>query len=162
VALLETLGKLQHENIFGLLAGTVLPDAQSSVTNRSSNARIIGPLTEQERRDFYASIDLFCLPSVIDSFGLVLLEAWSAGVPCVVFGAGGPGSIVRHGLDGLIIPESDSHYLESALAELCRSAETRKTMGNAGTLRVLTEFTEEKRYSHLARLIESTLHNRKY
>ena len=162
VALLETLGKLQHENIFGLLAGTVLPDAQSSVTNRSSNARIMGPLTEQERRDFYASIDLFCLPSVIDSFGLVLLEAWSAGVPCVVFGAGGPGSIVRHGVDGLIIPESDSHYLESALAELCRSAETRKTMGNAGTLRVLTEFTEEKRYSHLARLIESTLHNRKY
>ncbi len=157
VTLLESLGMLQNKNIFGLLAGTVLPDAQSAVANGGSNSRVIGPLTDEERRDFYASIDLFCLPSVIDSFGLVLLEAWSVGVPCIVSSLGGPGSLVRHGMDGLMIPESDPRNLESALAELCRNTETRNFMGKAGNQRVLNEFTATTQYRHLTYLIEGVL-----
>ena len=40
-----------------------------------------GPLTDEQRRDFYAGIDAFALPSRSDSFGLVFLEAWANGVP---------------------------------------------------------------------------------
>ena len=44
---------------------------------------------------------LHALPSRTDSFGLVLLEAWANGKPNLVYRAGGPGELVRHGIDGL-------------------------------------------------------------
>ena len=41
----------------------------------------LGVLSERQKRDFFAGIDVFALPSRSDSFGLVLLEAWANGVP---------------------------------------------------------------------------------
>src|SRR5262249_15378069 len=39
----------------------------------------LGVLSDEARRDFFASLDIFALPSRSDSFGLVLLEAWANG-----------------------------------------------------------------------------------
>ena len=54
---------------------------------------------------------IFALPSRSDSFGLVLLEAWANAVPCVVYRAGGPADLVRHGVDGLQAPCGDVESL---------------------------------------------------
>ncbi len=63
----------------------------------------LGVLDEQQKRDFFAGLDVFALPSRSDSFGLVLLEAWANGLPNIAYRAGGIADVLRDGSDGLLI-----------------------------------------------------------
>jgi phosphatidylinositol alpha 1,6-mannosyltransferase len=55
----------------------------------------------------YAGMDLFVFPSHTDTFGNVVLEALSSGVPAIVTPEGGPCTIVREGVTGRIAPDED-------------------------------------------------------
>jgi len=44
----------------------------------------LGYLTRQQLLDAYANAALFCLPSLYESFSIVLMEAWLQGVPAAV------------------------------------------------------------------------------
>ena len=100
----------------------------------------LGPLTEAQKRDFYAGIDIFALPSRSDSFGLVLLEAWANGVPNVAYRAGGIADVIRPGTDGTLVPCSNVGLLADALAELHGNAARRREFGEAGKARLRSEF----------------------
>jgi len=50
----------------------------------------------------YQKGDLFIFPSLTDTFGNVVQEAMSCGVPCLVLDKNGPGEIISHGEDGWI------------------------------------------------------------
>jgi glycosyltransferase involved in cell wall biosynthesis len=51
-------------------------------------------------------MDLFVFPSHTDTFGNVVLEALSSGVPAIVTPSGGPCTIVRDGATGRIVPDN--------------------------------------------------------
>jgi UDP-glucose:(heptosyl)LPS alpha-1,3-glucosyltransferase len=53
--------------------------------------------------DFYASVDVFCHPSFYDTFGSVISESLSMGVPVVVSRYTGAKDIVREGINGYIL-----------------------------------------------------------
>jgi glycosyltransferase involved in cell wall biosynthesis len=46
----------------------------------------LGYVSEQEKLDAYAAATLFCLPSLNESFSIVIMEAWLAETPCLVHG----------------------------------------------------------------------------
>ncbi len=46
----------------------------------------LGFRTAQEKHDAFAAADLFVLPSLLESFSIVLMEAWLQGVPALVHG----------------------------------------------------------------------------
>ena len=56
---------------------------------QAGRVRRLGVLDEKQKRDFFAGIDMFALPSRSDSFGIVFLEAWANGVPNIGYRAGG-------------------------------------------------------------------------
>ena len=99
-----------------------------------------GPLTEAQKRDFFAGIDVFALPSRSDSFGLVLLEAWANGVPNVAYRAGGIADVIRPGVDGLLVRCGDVRPLAEALARLHADAALRRQLGDAGRARLRADF----------------------
>jgi len=43
-----------------------------------------GRVSEGDKYDWLAAADLLCLPSLGETFGVVILEAWSVGTPAVV------------------------------------------------------------------------------
>jgi len=59
--------------------------------------------------------DVFVLPSRIEPFGIVVLEALRSGCPTIVSSHGGAGEIVRSGLDGLIVDPLDADVLAGAI-----------------------------------------------
>jgi glycosyltransferase involved in cell wall biosynthesis len=59
-----------------------------------------GKLLGNELSRIYASSDLFVFPSITETFGNVVLEALSSGLPCVVAAQGGPMGIVKNGVTG--------------------------------------------------------------
>jgi glycosyltransferase involved in cell wall biosynthesis len=106
----------------------------------ADKVRCLGRLTEEKKREFFAGLDVFALPSRSDSFGLVLLEAWANGLPNVAYRAGGIADVIQHEQDGLLAPCGDVNALAAALGRLVTDAETRRRLGTAGRRRVSCDF----------------------
>ena len=51
--------------------------------------------------------DVFVLPSLNEGMGRVLVEAMAAGRPIVASRVGGISDLVRHGVNGLLVPPRD-------------------------------------------------------
>ncbi len=125
-----------------VLAGPEMPNFQSFFQHFPARDRVVrlGVLGEEQKRDFFAGIDAFALPSRTDSFGLVLLEAWANGKPCLVYRAGGPAELVRDGVDGFQVRSGDVAELSQRLAQLATDAALRETLGANGFARIPHEF----------------------
>lgn len=55
-----------------------------------------------DKEDFFQQIDIFCLPSLEEPFGIVLLEATQHSLPIVASKSEGPSEILRDGVDALL------------------------------------------------------------
>jgi len=98
----------------------------------------LGKLSDEEKRDFYAALDVFAMPSRSDSFGIVFLEAWANGVPCVAYRAGGVAEVIRHEQDGLLAECGDLGGLADCLRRVIVDPVKRAELGEVGRQRVLT------------------------
>jgi glycosyltransferase involved in cell wall biosynthesis len=74
---------------------------------RLPRAEFTGVLRGEDLARAYANMDLFVFPSHTDTFGNVVLEALSSGVPAIVTSDGGPPTIVRDGITGRIVPDEE-------------------------------------------------------
>jgi glycosyltransferase involved in cell wall biosynthesis len=116
-----------------VLAGPEMP----GFTRRWERARFpervvnLGVLTDAERKDFFAAIDVFALPSYVESFGLAPLEAALNGAAVVAYDHGGPGQIFRHGESALLAPVGNIDTLSRSIALLTTSAPDRVRLGEA-------------------------------
>ncbi|MEV0218020.1 glycosyltransferase [Streptomyces sp. NPDC050704] len=68
-----------------------------------------------------------------ESFGMTILEAMHAGVPVVATDCPhGPGEIITHGSDGLLVAPGDSDSLAAGLLKLMDDPDQRRLMGESG------------------------------
>lgn len=103
--------------------------------------------SRSEMASLYANSDIFCLPSLHETFGLVYLEAMAAGIPVVALDSTAVPEVVRDGIDGILVRrggQGDTGSLAGALADaivrLLGDADTRKRMGDEGRARVCEKF----------------------
>jgi glycosyltransferase involved in cell wall biosynthesis len=80
---------------------------------------------------FHAA-EVFCLPSLHEPFGIVILEAWSAGLPVVAARVGGIPSFTRDGEDVLLVEPGDPDRLGGRLTELFADGELRARLAATG------------------------------
>jgi glycosyltransferase involved in cell wall biosynthesis len=73
-----------------------------------------------DRKGFYQCMDVFCLPSLHEPFGIVLLEAFAHGVPVVSTDSEGPSEIITPNYDALMVRKGDPEILATALARLLK------------------------------------------
>lgn len=72
-------------------------------------------LSPQQALGQYQNCDLFLMPSLIESFSMVLIEAMSCGVPSVATACGGPADIITPDTGILCAPNSSSALLNAIL-----------------------------------------------
>ena len=78
------------------------------------HAEFAGVLKGEELARAFANMDLFLFPSLTDTFGNVVLEAFASGVPAVVTNSGGPKFLVQQGVTGFAAAD-DAAFLDAVL-----------------------------------------------
>lgn len=81
---------------------------------------------------FYQQADIFVLPSLMEGFGIVLLEAMSFGLPIIATKVGAIPEIIKDGKNGLLVPPADPLALAKAIDLLLRSPALRDQYGQTG------------------------------
>lgn len=103
---------------------------------------------------FLAAADAVCLPSLHETLGNAVLEAWSAARPVVASRAPGPSWLVRDGENGLLAAVGDDLELASALRRLQADPALRRRLVDAGSRDLAAGFSESavvEAYSRLFR-----------
>lgn len=106
----------------------------------SSSVHLLGAAPERTVRDELEMARVFALASHQEALGVATMEAMSMGVPVVVTGVGGVPELVRHGVDGLLVPAHDPLALASALRTVLRDHALATRMGASGAARVRAHF----------------------
>jgi len=106
----------------------------------SHATRFLGYTNGWKLVDLYKASDVVCVPSRNEPFGIIILEAWSAGKPVVASLNGGPAEIVWHDVNGLKIypqPESIAWGIGTAFEDF----EHARWMGKNGRITVESAFS---------------------
>jgi glycosyltransferase involved in cell wall biosynthesis len=104
----------------------------------------LGFVDPSEMSSQYATADLFALPSRMESFPLVLLEAMAGGLPVVATDVGGIPELVAHGETGLLVPPNDPDALADAINDLLDDPQTMERMGERGRQLVSDQYTWDR------------------
>lgn len=80
------------------------------------------------------------MPSRVEPFGIVVLEAWRAGTPVVASCHGGAPEFIDDEVSGLLVDPFDRHALGAVIERLLDDPLLRRRLTIAGTER-LTGFT---------------------
>jgi glycosyltransferase involved in cell wall biosynthesis len=116
--------------------------------------RRLGPVQGQLKQDMLAATDVFAMPSRVDSFGIVYLEAWAYGVPVIGCRAGGVPDVIDDGQDGLLVPYGDPASLASSIQTLLADPDRRRAMGQGGRAKVQARYTWDRIYRGLRAVYE--------
>ncbi|WP_307387105.1 MULTISPECIES: glycosyltransferase family 4 protein [Microbacterium] len=95
------------------------------------NVSLTGPFSTERVLVEYQKSHLLVLPSLAEGFSLVVPEAMSTGLPCIVSEHAGSHEIVTHGRDGFVVPIADSAAIVSCVHEIRRRPDLLAQMSEA-------------------------------
>jgi len=101
---------------------------------------------------FLSRLDVFAFASISEGFGIVLLEAMAIGLPVVVSDIYPLNHIVVERETGILASPAEPEAFAAALIELLENPELAYRLGEAGRLRCLQEFSEQKMMQATERL----------
>ena len=113
--------------------------------------RLLGPCSDEDLVRELKEAWVFLLPSRVDTvrghgegFGIVFIEAASAGIPVVGSLDGGAAETVQDGVTGFLVDPRDPEALADRCSALLRDAGLRRRLGTAGEQWVREEFTHSR------------------
>lgn len=124
------------------------PDYYSKLTSEVESLGLTKKVTilpgiksdSQDLVDCYHSANSFILPSRHEPFGIVILEAWAAGLPVLASRIGGLPSLINDGRDGLLFDSDQSRDFIINFKRLINKNNKWKQLAENGRLRSQYEF----------------------
>lgn len=103
--------------------------------------RVVWAGQREDAAQLMQALDLFVLPSFMETMPLTVLEAMAAALPVVATDIYGVPELVECGNTGLLVRAGDVEGLQRALSQLVEGGEERRRMGQEGRLRYERHFT---------------------
>ena len=107
--------------------------------------------------DALAAMDIFCLPSLQQGIGTIMLEAMAMGRPVIATRVGGVYRVVRENETGLLVPPSNSEALAQRIQELLDNPLQAREIGRAARAEVIREFSVEQMVTNTVALYREVL-----
>ena len=120
---------------------------QAEESGISDRVTFLGEIQNEETPAYYHAADVFVLPSVArsEAFGIVQIEAMSAGTPVVntSLDSGVP-SVSLNGLTGLTVPPRNAYALAEALRKVFERPDLARSFGAAGRVRASESYSAKR------------------
>ena len=110
---------------------------------------------QDDIRDVMIAADVLALPSVQESFGLVLLEAAAYQKPVVACHSQGPSEIIVDGETGFLTPQGDAEQMAKALLQLITNKHLQTNFGDAAHTRVQRLYSPMANTQQISSIIAS-------
>jgi glycosyltransferase involved in cell wall biosynthesis len=88
----------------------------------------------------YHAAEVFCLPSLHEPFGIVILEAWAAGRPVVAARVGGIPSFTQDGADIILAQPGDAADLAARLVQVLSDPPLAGRIATAGQAKARRDY----------------------
>jgi glycosyltransferase involved in cell wall biosynthesis len=156
----------RHPDLHLVLLGHVTDDAYAEGLHRlvldlglESRVTVVPGLPAQGPGvvDAYHAAEVFLLPSRHEPFGIVILEAWAAGLPVVASRVGGIPGFVADGADGCLVTPGDEPGFVAALEALLADPARSRGMAAAGQAKARERYAWEVVTDSLLTLYEDVL-----
>lgn len=98
------------------------------------DAMFTGWISRERIEQIYAGLDLFVFPSKFDTFGNVVLEAFSQGMPVLAYATKGPRDIIKNGENGYLVDTIEE--MSASIVEHFRNPQRHAAMRAAALARV--------------------------
>jgi len=111
--------------------------------------RFWGWQSHDQIQDHYRRAAVFVMPSLIEAFGVVFLEAMAAGVPVVGGDTGGTRELIQDGVNGCLVTPRDHRQLADTIVRLLEDGALRQrliTQGRHTVRRYTVEAMLERTY----------------
>ena len=102
--------------------------------------KFVGYVNNKSLVRLYNLSDIFVLPSLTESFGIVFAEAMACGLPVIGTTVGGIPEVVVDGKNGILVPPRDVDSLRAAILKLAKDKGLRKKMSRNNLDRVREKF----------------------
>ena len=156
--IIRRLAQQTSKDIGFYLSGSIGPELAYELRFVPSNAKIHAPgqVSYGENLAIIKACSFGVSPTLVENFGMALLEANVCGIPMVSFDVGGNAEVINHGLSGVLVPYLDVEALVLAASRLME--EKYRVMLRAQTLRYATEqFKEDTVVEAFIRLMDGGL-----
>jgi glycosyltransferase involved in cell wall biosynthesis len=153
--LLQQLAGLPDlEDVMVVLAG----EGNVEIPNKL-NVRLMGGISDRSKRAaFFCAADVFVSASLMETYGLTLIEAMSCGVPAVAFRTGGvPEAVPEQG--GILCDLHDATGFKAAIQKLRNNEAFRDELGDAASKLVAARNAKSRFATEYARLYETYWNN---
>ncbi|WP_317174919.1 glycosyltransferase [Pararhodonellum marinum] len=145
--ILEALNIIDRSNIKFLLVGDG-PDLNKLIEMAKGlhlEKQFVPVGYQQNPNLYYHVMDVFCLPSAHEGFGLVAAEAMLHHIPVIASNVGGLANVVVDEETGFLIPPFSPNSIAKKISRLMEDNHLRKKMGKSGFNRAKEKYTS-KRY----------------
>lgn len=123
----------------------------------SEQAFLCGAVPNTQVPRALSSMDVVCLPSRSESFGVSAVEAMACEIPVVTSDVDGFLETVEDGVTGYVVPCGDRQAMAQRLLELYQDSALRAQMGQAGRQRVLRLYDFNKNVEQMEQVYQAAV-----
>ena len=138
IHLLRAFRKLQRDGVRArlLLVGTGPGEREARryvLTRQLDDVEFLGRVSEAQKAQLFKTADIYVSPATgRESFGIVLLEAMSAGAPIICSDIHGYRGVVRRERDGILVEPGNADALATSIRRLIDDPALRAQLSCAG------------------------------
>jgi phosphatidyl-myo-inositol alpha-mannosyltransferase len=138
IHLLRAFRKLQRDGVRArlLLVGTGPGEREARryvLTRQLDDVEFLGRVPEAQKAQLFKTADIYVSPATgRESFGIVLLEAMSAGAPIICSDIHGYRGVVRRERDGILVEPGNADALAASIRRLIDDPALRAQLSRAG------------------------------
>ncbi|MFT5879877.1 MAG: glycosyltransferase involved in cell wall biosynthesis [Moritella sp.] len=114
-----------------------LPDATLTIVGckpklNQANCNIVGRVPLEETPSYYENAAVFCLPTRLEPFGIVFIEALTHKLPIVASNIGAIPDFIEDGINGYTVDPDDIDGIARSLINLLKAPDKCKQFGESG------------------------------